>query len=250
MGGIPEEIENYVHRIGRCGRAERMGLAICLVSGQREKVWYHKCPSKGRNCVPAPGNTKLTLPFGPDNKLVPEDKERWLIDEGGCTYWYDESNLMGKLTERIGQAIPVMDREDFSVEDLLESPLEEKFRKKKVGEENKEPPSRRQLKRKKADPAKQAIVYGARRNDAVAAVVAGTATAIAPTVGELHTLETKIQQIFARATYSGIGGAPVAGAAGATSDGAKPLLAAVAQSGITPSAASEGGKPAKKKVRW
>merc|ERR1712228_1033172 len=149
---------------------------------------------KGRNCVPAPGNTKLTLPFGPDNKTVPEDKERWLIDEGGCTYWYDESVLMGKLTERIGQSIPVMDREDFSVDGLLESPLEEKFRKKKAADANKEPPSRWQLKRKKGDPAKQAIVYGARRNDAVAAVVAGTATAIAPTVGELHTLETKIQQ--------------------------------------------------------
>merc|ERR1712232_829141 len=197
MGGIPEEIENYVHRIGRCGRAERMGLAICLVGGQREKVWYHKCPSKGRNCVPAPGNTKLTVPFGPDGKQLPEDKERWFVEEGGCAVWYDEPELLGKLTERIGQPIPVMDREDFSVEGALESPLEEQFRKNKgANDPNKEPPSRRQLKRKAQDPTKKAIVYGSRRNDAVASVVAGTATAIAPTVGELHVLETRIQQIF------------------------------------------------------
>jgi hypothetical protein len=29
---IPDDIENCVHRIGRCGRAERMGLAIALDS--------------------------------------------------------------------------------------------------------------------------------------------------------------------------------------------------------------------------
>ncbi len=45
---LPDEdqIENYVHRIGRVGRADRMGLAISLVSVVEEKVWY--CP-KGRH---------------------------------------------------------------------------------------------------------------------------------------------------------------------------------------------------------
>jgi len=35
---LPDEKSNYVHRIGRVGRAERMGLAISLVSTVPEKV--------------------------------------------------------------------------------------------------------------------------------------------------------------------------------------------------------------------
>lgn len=35
---LPDEKSNYVHRIGRVGRAERMGLAISLVSAIPEKV--------------------------------------------------------------------------------------------------------------------------------------------------------------------------------------------------------------------
>ena len=35
---LPDEESNYVHRIGRVGRAERMGLAISLVSQVPEKV--------------------------------------------------------------------------------------------------------------------------------------------------------------------------------------------------------------------
>ena len=37
---LPDEKENYLHRIGRVGRADRMGLAISLVSSVPEKVWY------------------------------------------------------------------------------------------------------------------------------------------------------------------------------------------------------------------
>lgn len=35
---LPDEKSNYVHRIGRVGRADRMGLAISLVSTVPEKV--------------------------------------------------------------------------------------------------------------------------------------------------------------------------------------------------------------------
>ena len=38
------------YSIGRVGRAERMGLAISLVSSVNEKVWYHSCPSRGKSC--------------------------------------------------------------------------------------------------------------------------------------------------------------------------------------------------------
>lgn len=36
---LPDDKQNYVHRIGRVGRAERMGLAISLVATKhKEKV--------------------------------------------------------------------------------------------------------------------------------------------------------------------------------------------------------------------
>lgn len=71
---LPDEKSNYVHRIGRVGRAERMGLAISLVSKVPEKVWFHGewCPSRGRNCR----NTDLT-------------------DRGGCCVWYNEPRVSG-----------------------------------------------------------------------------------------------------------------------------------------------------------
>ena len=35
---LPDDKQNYVHRIGRVGRAEKMGLAISLVASNKEKV--------------------------------------------------------------------------------------------------------------------------------------------------------------------------------------------------------------------
>ena len=35
---LPDDKQNYVHRIGRVGRAEKMGLAISLVSKVKEKA--------------------------------------------------------------------------------------------------------------------------------------------------------------------------------------------------------------------
>lgn len=40
---LPDEKSNYVHRIGRVGRAERMGLAISLVATVPEKVNHFSC---------------------------------------------------------------------------------------------------------------------------------------------------------------------------------------------------------------
>ena len=69
---LPDEKSNYVHRIGRVGRAERMGLAISLVSSVPEKVWYHGqwCQSRGRNCW----NTNL-------------------MEKKGCCIWYNEPGV-------------------------------------------------------------------------------------------------------------------------------------------------------------
>jgi ATP-dependent RNA helicase DDX1 len=35
---LPDKPEDYIHRVGRVGRADRMGLAISLVGAGKEKV--------------------------------------------------------------------------------------------------------------------------------------------------------------------------------------------------------------------
>ncbi|OBS83382.1 hypothetical protein A6R68_22628 [Neotoma lepida] len=71
---LPDEKQNYVHRIGRVGRAERMGLAISLVATEKEKVWYHVCSNRGKGCY----NTRLK-------------------EDGGCTIWYNEMQELATL---------------------------------------------------------------------------------------------------------------------------------------------------------
>uniref|UniRef100_A0A8C4QHI9 ATP-dependent RNA helicase DDX1 n=1 Tax=Eptatretus burgeri TaxID=7764 RepID=A0A8C4QHI9_EPTBU len=79
---LPDEKQNYVHRIGRVGRAERMGLALSLVSKEKEKVWYHVCPNRGRGCY----NTRLK-------------------SEGGCTIWYNEQQYLADIEEHLKMTI-------------------------------------------------------------------------------------------------------------------------------------------------
>ena len=38
---LPDKPEDYIHRIGRVGRADTMGLAISLVATEKEKVWFY-----------------------------------------------------------------------------------------------------------------------------------------------------------------------------------------------------------------
>ncbi|KAF5402884.1 ATP-dependent RNA helicase DDX1 [Paragonimus heterotremus] len=84
---LPDEKQNYVHRIGRVGRAERMGLAISLVATVKEKVWYHSnCPNRGRGCY----NTRL-------------------LEQGGCCIWYNEVGLLGEIEEHLGVTIDTVD---------------------------------------------------------------------------------------------------------------------------------------------
>ncbi|XP_022108756.1 ATP-dependent RNA helicase DDX1-like isoform X1 [Acanthaster planci] len=79
---LPDEKESYVHRIGRVGRAERMGLAMSFVSAVPEKVWYHSCPSRGRGCY----NTDLK-------------------EHGGCCIWYNERQYLADIEEHLGVVI-------------------------------------------------------------------------------------------------------------------------------------------------
>ena len=84
---LPDKEEDYVHRVGRVGRADVMGLAISLVSTRhKEKVWYY-------------------------------DKRKWegkalstkLASEGGCCIWYDEPSLLKGVQTRLGTSIETLD---------------------------------------------------------------------------------------------------------------------------------------------
>eukprot|EP01113_Clastostelium_recurvatum_P036417 TRINITY_DN5186_c0_g1_i1.p1 TRINITY_DN5186_c0_g1~~TRINITY_DN5186_c0_g1_i1.p1 ORF type:complete len:740 (-),score=190.47 TRINITY_DN5186_c0_g1_i1:11-2194(-) len=76
---LPDKPEDYIHRTGRVGRADRMGLAISLVSQVPEKVWYHQCDNKGKGCH----NTAL-------------------VENKGCALWYDEKLYWTQINTRLG----------------------------------------------------------------------------------------------------------------------------------------------------
>lgn len=86
---MPAEDEDYIHRVGRVGRVGRPGVAISLVSSVNEKVWYHKCRSRGVGC----GDTRL-------------------VEEGGCCIWYEEYAIFDKVEKRLGgHPIPILDQD-------------------------------------------------------------------------------------------------------------------------------------------
>ena len=85
---LPDSVEQYIHRIGRVGRAEAVGLSISIVGKQEEKVWYHTCkksPKERKHCR----NTKLT-------------------SEGGCCIWMNEMEMAEAIEERVGITVPVL----------------------------------------------------------------------------------------------------------------------------------------------
>ncbi|XP_058832417.1 ATP-dependent RNA helicase Ddx1-like [Topomyia yanbarensis] len=87
---LPDEKSMYVHRIGRVGRAERMGLAISLAATVPEKVWYHGpwCSSRGKNCW----NTNLT-------------------NVKGCCMWYDEKMYLVEIEEHLKVTLQQIDKD-------------------------------------------------------------------------------------------------------------------------------------------
>lgn len=86
---LPDKSEDYVHRVGRVGRADAIGLAVSLVSTVPEKVWY--CTQKGLK------------PW-----LAPNKKNTRLNEQGGQTIWYDEPALLKEVEARLGKEVPAL----------------------------------------------------------------------------------------------------------------------------------------------
>ncbi|KAL7988066.1 hypothetical protein Chor_006985 [Crotalus horridus] len=120
-----------------------MGLAISLVAAEKEKVWYHSCPSRGKNCY----NTRLK-------------------DEGGCTIWYNEMQLLGEIEEHLNCTIT-------QVEPDIKVPVDDFDGK---------------------------VTYGKRRA-AGGGTYKGHVDLLAPTVQELAALEKEAQTSFLHLGY-------------------------------------------------
>lgn len=86
---LPDSVESYLHRIGRVGRANAIGICFNLVNRFPEKVWYHTCNRKRSNMMSC-RNTKLTK-------------------DGGCCIWMDEKEMMDTICKRLEQEVPVLD---------------------------------------------------------------------------------------------------------------------------------------------
>ena len=96
---LPDRSEDYVHRIGRVGRADSMGLAISLVAANcEEKVWF--CTKKGYK--PWLNPTK--------NDVKPNK-------QGGHTTWLDESHALTEIERKLGNSTVESLGENYTIPD-------------------------------------------------------------------------------------------------------------------------------------
>lgn len=98
---LPDKSEDYIHRIGRTGRADHMGLAISIISREKEKVWYHTCPSKGRGCI---------------NTNVAREERGQMV--GGCCVWFDEKAQAVAIEQRLRQSFEELDKDTYAYHGL------------------------------------------------------------------------------------------------------------------------------------
>ena len=100
---LPDASEDYIHRVGRVGRADHMGLAISIVSAVEEKVWY--CTKKGYKpwFSPKPADVKTN-------------------GEGGHTVWYDEPKALAECEKRVGHPIARLN-EDMSLPEEIKAKM-------------------------------------------------------------------------------------------------------------------------------
>eukprot|EP01156_Anaeramoeba_ignava_P022202 Anaeramoba_ignava/c20369_g1_i6.p2 GENE.c20369_g1_i6~~c20369_g1_i6.p2 ORF type:complete len:222 (+),score=70.03 c20369_g1_i6:1650-2315(+) len=89
---LPDDEKIYIHRVGRVGRMDRMGLAISLVATEKEKVWYHV-------------GTKNSAQYWSTK----------LVSDGGSCLWWNEPLYLEKIEKLLNFKIPKLEKEtDFS----------------------------------------------------------------------------------------------------------------------------------------
>lgn len=91
---LPDKSEDYIHRVGRVGRADSRGLAISFVSTVPEKVWF--CTMKGLK------------PW-----LKPDKKNTKTTDKGGHTVWQEERKMLQDVQDRLKLKVPELPPGDF-----------------------------------------------------------------------------------------------------------------------------------------
>jgi len=84
---LPDRSEDYIHRVGRVGRADALGLAVSLVSTVPEKVWF--CSVKGYK------------PWTQPDKQNTQTNDK----KGGQAVWYNEQELLTEVEERLGKSV-------------------------------------------------------------------------------------------------------------------------------------------------
>ena len=96
---LPDKPEDYIHRIGRTGRADRMGMAVSIASSKhREKVWYHSNCNRGMRQGRPCQDTRL-------------------VEQGGCCIWYNEPLYIKEIEKRCGETL-----EELSVDYKMANP--------------------------------------------------------------------------------------------------------------------------------
>ncbi|KAK1444820.1 RNA helicase like protein [Babesia gibsoni] len=97
----------FLHRVGRVGRANLRGLAIVISSNAPERVWYHTCTNKSKG--------KASSRF----KIAETCRNYNLVDNGGCTIIYEEATYLEEAKKLMppGRELPVMDADKFELPD-------------------------------------------------------------------------------------------------------------------------------------
>eukprot|EP00922_Rhytidocystis_sp_ex-Travisia-forbesii_P040900 GHVS01061059.1.p1 GENE.GHVS01061059.1~~GHVS01061059.1.p1 ORF type:complete len:499 (-),score=66.72 GHVS01061059.1:114-1610(-) len=192
MMTLPDDPDQFFHRVGRVGRADRMGLAVCISAlHHQEKVWYHKCANRGRGCT----NTNL-------------------VEKGGCTIWYDEPSYQKAIESRIGKPVPHMDRDTFTVKGILDqtssgtsqSKAETKADEEQIGGRRrvalqKEQNAGSAAEAVSSERAGSMVIYGKARDDENTKSVSRHISEISATVDDLQKLERHVQREFIETTF-------------------------------------------------
>mmetsp|Transcript_18855 Transcript_18855/g.22880 ORF Transcript_18855/g.22880 Transcript_18855/m.22880 type:complete len:774 (+) Transcript_18855:1-2322(+) len=80
---LPDSLDTYIHRAGRVGRADKIGLAISLVAMCKEQVWFCQ---KGKK---------------------PPQHDTRPYTQGGNTIWYNEPSLLFNIQQRIQKSLEI-----------------------------------------------------------------------------------------------------------------------------------------------